>query len=129
MTTTRARQYREQADQIALFQWATIRASARPELSLLFAVPNFARVKSARDGARRKAEGMKPGVPDMFLAVPRGGFHGLFVELKSQAGRNRVSTEQRWWLAQLQEQGYRAEVCHGFEEARRVIERYLDGRG
>ena len=32
-------------------------------------------------------------------------------------------------IAQLQEQGYRAEVCHGFEEARRVIERYLDGRG
>ena len=127
MTTARPRRDLEHPEQVALFNWAALRASARPELRLLHAIPNFARLRTKREAARRNAEGLKAGVPDLCLPVPRGAFHGLYIEMKSATGK--PTPKQRWWLDQLQEQGYRAEVCHGFEEARRVIERYLDGRG
>lgn len=39
----------------------------------------------------------------------------------------RVSDDQREWLAHCNENGYRAEVCRGWDEAREVIEDYLKG--
>jgi hypothetical protein len=38
----------------------------------------------------------------------------------------KVEPEQEDWIAFLTEQGYLAVVCRGFEEARAVIERYLE---
>ena len=52
---------------------------------------------------------MQKGYPDLFLAVPRGGYHGLYVELKSNRGR--LTDEQEMMLALLAEQGYKTAVC------------------
>lgn len=72
-----------------------------------------------------KATGVVAGVPDLMVAAPRGAWHGLFVEMKVQSG-GRVSTEQKEWIAYLAEQGYRAEVCNGFEAAKAVIREYMN---
>jgi hypothetical protein len=96
-----------------------------PELALLFAVPNGGH-RDIRVAAKLKAEGVKAGVPDMCLPVPRGQFHGLWIELK--AGKNTASTEQKWWLTELRACGHRAEVCRGWEAAARVIVDYLEQR-
>lgn len=74
-------------------------------------------------GARLKALGMQPGFPDLFLAVPRGGQHGLFVEMKSAKGT--VRDTQREMLALLSEQGYATAVCRSLDEFRSVIDNYL----
>ena len=72
-------------------------------------------------------EGVKPGVPDVCLPVPRKGWHGLFIELKF--GANKPTDYQLEWLEQLAEQGYLAVVCYGWVEATEVIQDYLDIRG
>lgn len=117
----------EDDHQKALFQWAAL----KPELASLFAVPNGGK-RHPREAARLKAQGVKSGVPDIFLPLPSGRFHGLFIELKRPIvkgeARPVVSKEQGAWLAMLAEQGYRAEVCHGWFEAQAVILDYLRGR-
>ena len=93
------------------------------ELALLFAVPNGGHRSKATAG-RLKAEGVKPGVPDLCLPVPRGGSHGLFVELKRRKGST-TSPEQREWLSRLAGQGYATVVAKGWDEAAESITRYL----
>lgn len=97
-------------------------AGQHPELALLFAIPNGGH-RTKRAAGKVKAEGVKRGVPDYFLPVPRGGFHGLFVELKTTKGR--PTREQRQWLTDLQAQGYRAVVCRRWEPAFNTLIDYL----
>jgi len=113
----------EHNEQVRLFAWAEWARMERPELGLLFAVPNGGR-RDAVTGARLKAEGVKAGVPDVWLPVARQGYHGLVIELKADATK-RASREQERWLADLMEQGYLAVVCHGCEAAKGVIRAYL----
>jgi hypothetical protein len=113
---------REHKEQAALVKWASLQTAARPELAMLYAVPNGGHRHPAT-AARLKAEGVRRGVPDLCLPVARGGFHGLYVELKAEGGRPTV--EQRAWIEALRALGYRAEVCVGWERAKAVIEEYL----
>jgi len=70
-----------------------------------------------------RAEGAKAGVPDLSLPVARGGWFGLFIEMKF--GRNKTTPAQDWWIEKLRGQRYRVAVCYSFEEARDLILAYL----
>lgn len=113
----------EETEQEALFRWAALNACRIPELYLLHHIPNGG-ARSARTGARLKAQGVKPGVPDICLPVARGGKHGLYIELKRRDG-GRVSPAQHWWIDSLQAQGFAACVCCGWDDARMAIMCYL----
>lgn len=115
----------EGEEQAVLFSWARMNLRKYPELGLLFHIPNGGK-RGKAEAARFKAEGVKPGVPDLFLPVARGKYHGLFIELKRKRG-GRVSDEQDHWIMELQWQGYRAEVAHGWQEAAEIIKEYLEG--
>ncbi len=69
--------------------------------------------------------GVRAGVPDLMLPVPMNGKHGLFIEMK-RADSGRLSESQRKWLGWLNELGYVAVCCHGWIEARKAIESYMD---
>lgn len=114
----------EHQEQVTLFAWARLEESRFPELSLLFAVPNGG-ARNVVTGQRLKQEGVKRGVPDVWLPVARCGYHGLVIELK--AGKGRPTAEQKAWLKALAAQGWLTQVCVGFEAARDVLVRYLDG--
>lgn len=116
---------REGLEQATLFSWAQMQSWRWPELELMMHIPNGGK-RSKSEAARFKAEGVKSGVPDIFLPVPRGGYHGLWIELKRREGGT-VSREQKEWIARLTEQGYRAAVCRGWEEASEEIKRYMEG--
>ena len=73
-----------------------------------------------------KAEGVVAGVPDVFLASPRQGFHGLYIEMKRRKGGS-LESSQKDIIARLRQAGYRVEVCKGWLEAREVVENYLTG--
>ena len=74
-------------------------------------------------GARLKAMGMQTGFPDLFLAVPRRGMHGLFIEMKSETGR--LEPSQREMLALLSERGYATAVCRSLDDFCHVVDSYL----
>ena len=112
----------EHGEQSALVEACAWLENQRPELALLFAIPNGGERHPAV-AARLKAEGVKPGVPDLFLPVARGGHHGLWIEMK--AGRNRSTANQLAWAERLRGQGYRVEVCYGAEAALAVLVEYL----
>lgn len=117
------REDREHEEQAALISWAEHAAHALPELALLFAIPNGG-ARSKKTAGRLKAEGVKPGVPDLLLPVARHGFKGLFVEMKAEGGR--VAPEQRQWHAKLRAEGYRVAVCFGWVDAKAEILAYLE---
>ena len=116
----------EGEEQAMLFSWCGMRMRQYPELELLFHIPNGGR-RSKSEAARFKSEGVKPGVPDLFLPVARGKWHGLFIEMKRMKG-GRVQEVQRKWIEKLRSQGYYATVCHGWQEASEALQRYLEGR-
>lgn len=118
-------QHIEDNEQALLFDWARAASGKYPELDLLFHIPNGGK-RDAREAARFKRMGVKPGVPDLFLPVPRRNYHGLFIEMKSAKGR--VSDYQKQWFSDLEQQGYAACVCFGFEEAQKDILNYLLGK-
>lgn len=89
----------------------------------IFAVPNGGHRHKAT-AAMLKATGATAGVPDLLIPASRKGWHGLFIEMKRTKGGT-ISPEQKDWLAHLNEQGYRAEVCKGFEAAKAVIKDYF----
>jgi len=95
-----------------------------PELGLLHASLNGARV-SWKTAKKQKQEGMKAGVPDLELPVPRYPFHGLYIEMKRLTGGT-VASEQRQWIDLLRLQGYRCEICCGYKEALAVLTEYIN---
>lgn len=114
----------ENQEQIALIKWAYDRAiyNITPELALLFHIPNERKCTPAQGYFLQKM-GVKSGVPDLFLPVARGRYHGLFIEMKAQKGR--LSENQANWLKDLRLQGYAAAVCYGAREAIDIITKYF----
>ncbi len=114
----------EHAHQVALFLWAAMpeQQKAYPALYLMFAIPNGGERNKIVAG-NLKAEGVKAGVLDIFLPVSRGGFHGLFIEMKVKP--NKPTTEQKEFQAAVELQGYATVVCYSWVEAAMSIERYM----
>ena len=110
----------EDDEQAALFQYASYQKEI--EWSLLFAIPNGG-YRKIKTGIQLKRTGLKPGVPDIFLPVGRGVYHGLFIEMKSEKGT--VRKNQKEWHDALRTQGYKVEVCRGCDQAIKEIQEYL----
>ena len=70
-----------------------------------------------------KGEGMRSGVADLILLVPKGLIHGLCIEMKTEKGKQ--SDEQKEFEKQVIAQGYSYEVCRSLEEFMKVINKYL----
>jgi len=128
--------FSEHSEQVELMRWTreTATLAQYPDASWLFAIPNGAKLPYTGKGKNRyskqamilKSEGLQPGVPDLCLPVAAGGYHGLFVELKSLRKGAKVSPEQAVWIAKLKEFGYQVDVCFGWEAARDAIKGYLE---
>ena len=112
----------EETEQMELIDWCNINTCKYPELELIYHIPNGGK-RSKTEAVRLKRSGVKKGVPDLCLPVPRRKYHGLYIEMKY--GNGRTSKEQKEWIKKLNKQGYYAVVCNGFEEAREVIEKYI----
>jgi hypothetical protein len=121
-----------------LMTWARANARMHPELNLLFHCPNGG-WRDKREAARLKSMGVRAGVSDYFLPVPKavitsypaGNYKvsfndklcGLWLELKSEDGK--LSGPQAEWGRLMIEQGYEFEVCKGWVDAARAICDYL----
>jgi hypothetical protein len=154
----------EHGEQRALFAWAVVAARwgfavandersyqpgalsqmspggnplAVPELRRMFAIPNGG-FRDKITAAKLKAEGVKKGVPDIFLPVTiLPAYAGLFIELKRQASDVRTaggakrragstSNEQDDWTVVLRDAGYGVVVAVGWREAANQIQSYIE---
>lgn len=113
----------EAQEQTAVFNWATVMERRWPELRLIHHCPNGGS-RNAREAHNLRMQGVKAGIPDIFLPVARGGWHGLYIEMKRRKG-GRLSDEQAAMLEALREQGYCAWVCKGANDAIELITEYL----
>ena len=80
-----------------------------PEVKIM-AIPNGG-ARSPATASRLKAEGVSPGVPDLFVPA-----WGLWVEMKRAKG-GKVSPEQKEWHQYLESCGYRVIVGLGKADA------------
>ena len=104
----------EHAEQVSLCGWLDAK---HPDLDY-WATPNGGN-RNIVTAAKMKAEGQKPGVPDLFFPALR-----LFVEMKRTKG-GRLSPEQKYWFDRLPKLGYKVVMCKGAAEAVKTIEEEL----
>ena len=126
----------ERQSQIAIVQYLRIK---HPDV-LFWATPNGGS-RNAIEAANLKKEGVRAGVPDLFIARPVWKHElvelngereflslmvcaGLFIEMKSSKGI--CSNAQNDIISKLRERGYRCEVCYSAYEAIKVIDEYLN---
>jgi hypothetical protein len=84
---------------------------------------NYNNPRNAIQGAKLKKMGMRKGIPDLFLALPRGLCSGLYIEMKTSTGR--LSKEQKEYAETLKSVGFHWELVRSFDEFKSVIEKYL----
>ena len=113
----------EDTEQMRVFDWAHWKRARHPELFLLHHIPNGGS-RNAAEAAKLKAMGVKAGVPDIHLPVPKGGYNSLWIELKAEGGR--IRPEQREFLQAAAEYGGYCVVCYGADAAIAVLEDYLN---
>jgi len=114
----------EHEEQCAVIDWARWHERLEPRLALLHAIPNAGAGAQKGQAGKMKAEGVKPGVPDLCLPAPTADWFGLYIELKRRKG-GRVRPDQRWWIDALRSNQYAVHVCAGADEAIRVLKDYL----
>jgi len=128
--------------QCNIFSWARVMEYEYPELKLLVASMNGAWIPNADPKIKgtgvitqfkwrtiallKKCGCLRPGWPDIQLPVSRGGYHGLFIELKRDNGGD-LSQEQKDMIRELFRHGHYACVCHGEAATKRIILSYLEG--
>lgn len=109
----------EYQEQVALMKWV----ATQPLLRELFIhIPNEGK-RSPIAGAHLKRMGMRKGVSDNFLALPRKGYHGLWMELKRLKGA-KETPEQKDWINKMLELNYAAHFAYGWENARDILLQY-----
>ncbi len=113
----------EAIEQAKVIAWARANERNYPYLQLLHCSLNGVKMTKAQAG-RAIAQGMLSGVPDLFLPVPKNGYHGLFIEMKY--GSNKVTESQEKFLQNAANVGYAISVCYSANEAIKRIEDYYE---
>ena len=120
---TKKRAQPEAVEQEKVIAWARANERNYPYLQLLHCSLNGVKMTKAQAG-RAIAQGMLSGVPDLFLPVPKNGYHGLFIEMKY--GSNKVTENQEKFLQNAANVGYAISVCYSANEAIKRIEDYYE---
>lgn len=96
-----------------------------PEV-LICSIPNGSGT-TAKNRLQLYAEGLLPGMPDLFIAEPRKGFNGLFIEMKTDSGVE--SPSQKRVRNRLEDNNYLCYVARSDIAAINIIEAYLEYEG
>ncbi|MGD8837105.1 MAG: VRR-NUC domain-containing protein [Desulfobacteraceae bacterium] len=114
----------EHLEQARYFAWVKKHRCTHEQLHLVFAIPNGG-YRHKAVAARMKAEGVEPGIPDIFVSVPREEFSGLYIEMKSKGPGAKLSGVQKAKIRLLRQYGYQVRVCKGADLAIAVTKDYL----
>lgn len=110
--------------QAAFIEWCGWSYKDYPDLDLIYSAANGG-YRLRKTAGIMKAEGVKKGVPDLFLPVPIRPYHGLYIEVKAKGGR--LTPEQKVYIKRLTERGYRVRIGWSLEELIDIIIDYYKG--
>ena len=109
--------------QTRFFNVLRIAENRYPRLRWIHAIPNGGK-RDVRVARKLKAEGVKPGVSDIFVPlIGYGGQHGLYIEMK--AGDNDLSVEQKEFRDFVTREDFAYSTCYSTEAAIWAVEKYL----
>jgi hypothetical protein len=109
----------EHLTQAAFFSWLAYKKLDGVELA--HAIPNGG-LRPGKAGAMLKAEGVKAGVPDVYIPIARGGYIGLAIEFKH--GDNNPSAAQKERIDKMQKEGWCVVICWSWEAAAKIVQGY-----
>ena len=112
--------------QISIINWAKLQKYKGRPLAYYLSHPANGGYRKDKEAAKLKRMGVQAGYPDLMLDIPKGGYHGLRIELKKLKG-GRTQDNQKERIAVLNEEGYYAVVCKGFQDATGTIKKYMAG--
>lgn len=112
----------EDQNQVKVIVWARKNAEKYDELKFLTASLNGVFMSV---GQRMKANrsGLNKGTPDLSLPCARRGYHGLYIEMKTDDGI--LSSDQKIWRDFLKREKYFWYVCRNSDAAIRLLIWYL----
>lgn len=114
---------------------------AVPALEWLHAIPNGGargdnKKSQAIRGGQLKAEGVRSGVPDVFLPWPIPGWHGLYIEMKKpdqkpkrSTSKGGMSDEQIKFRDYARSVGFAHATCYSWKEATEMLRSYIEWKG
>ncbi len=120
LMVARLRKSIEHTEQVKLVQ----RVRAFYPDTIIAAIPNGGD-RTASERVRLHSEGVLAGMPDLCVLEACGGFHGLFVEMKTATGVQ--SKEQKALQLTLNAKGYLCTVARSAAEGFEIIKGYLNG--
>ena len=133
MTQSAKNKQVERANQCTFVRWFKMSHPGFKRLISAYVVTNKG-IRAQGEGAWRgqmaKDEGLLAGYPDVFIAVPNGAHHGLYIEFKAiyETGKKgQLSEEQKLVHADLRLMNYQVNVCYSSDEAIQVWKDYFKG--
>jgi hypothetical protein len=109
----------EDIEQCKLFDWIRSKTDLKP---YCYHIANE-RLCTPMQGRLLKRKGVRAGVLDTKIAIPRGSYHGMYHELKVKGKKPTV--QQLEFMEDMSFQGYFCAWSIGFEESKKIIEWYL----
>jgi hypothetical protein len=106
----------------AYVAWCRRMQGVMPELARGFHIPN-GEARDAKTGAKLKRMGVRPGVLDWCLPVPRAGYHGMWIEFKKVGGI--ISEEQKTEIEALRGNLYCVAIFKDWLKAAEFTQNYL----
>ncbi len=110
--------------QATFFDYVTAKSQNSWKYANIFAVPNGS-YKSHQQAAKYKREGLRSGVPDVFVAVPNFSREvcGAFIEFKREGGK--PTDNQLSWHRSLTKAGYLVKIFDNVNDAIHFIDQYI----
>jgi len=109
----------EFAIQKEIIKWSNSILALR---KLVIHIPNEGK-RETITGKNLQSIGMIAGVADLFIPIARNGYHGIWIEVKSQKGH--LSESQRIFLSRMEQQGYLTATVRSLEQFQDIVNRYL----
>ena len=112
----------ESAEQIALFDLLRAYQSQHDELRWIYSIANGGH-RHKLTAVKMSREGVKRGVWDIHVPIPKGIYSGMWIEMKF--GRNKLTDDQKAFGRAMTIYGHKTAVCYSWTEAANEIFGYL----
>lgn len=119
-------EYREQCCVVTFWERAYPKLRLALVASCNGAALSGGKLARIKQWARLQKSGAKKGESDLFISVPKGKYHGLYIEMKAD-GKTQCSVSDDQWkiIEDRRSRGYYAEWCAGADEAIELIKNYM----